>query len=142
MKQIILHIIFHAVVFVLLTGCSANKTSGGYCHEKGILSAHIYDSANNGCKVEFRYNNRSKYVQKPLIHIIAYDKLGTVVTQEKIYFKDLKPGASQNLSKVLECNNKQITKIYIYDAVDSNRCYGYDCSALCESKGTTLDLSK
>ena len=126
----------------LIAGCSANQSGKSYCNEKGTLSAYLYNPQNNTCKADFRYRNLARHVQKPVIDITAYDDHGKIVTQSKIRFPEVSPGASRNLSQVLPCDNQKIFRIYVNDAIDANRCYGYDCSALCDIKGTTIELAK
>ena len=126
----------------VITGCSANQSGQGYCNQKGRLSAYAYPPQNNVCKVDFRYHNLARNIQKPVIDIIAYDEKGQIIGQGKLRFQEVKSGASQNLPQVLQCDNQKIFRIYVSDAVDANRCYGYKCSDLCDIKNSTIQLSK
>ena len=68
------YLIIFVVVIVSLAGCSANQSKKGYCHEKGQLSAYLYQPSEAPCKVNFRYRNLSKHEQQPRIDIILYDE--------------------------------------------------------------------
>ena len=126
----------------IITGCSANKSGKSYCEQKGRISAHINSPVNDVCKVDFVYRNLSRHPQKPIIEIIAYDASGKIIDKNKMYFPEIKSGASQNMTKALPCENQKIVRIYVSDAVDADRCYGYNCSILCDIKDSTVELTK
>ena len=142
MKPNTVFVIVSAIAISFFTGCSAIKSEKPYCAQKGRLIAHIYNPQNYQCRVDFKYRNLSRHIQKPIIDITAYDDAGKVVTQHKIRFPELGPGVTQDLPQVLTCDNERISKIYVNDAVDAGRCYGYSCSSLCDIKATTIELTK
>lgn len=136
------YLIIFVVVIVSLTGCSANQSKKGYCHEKGHLSAYLYQPSEDPCKVNFRYRNLSKNIQQPVIDIILYNEAKELISHDKLYFDKMGPGSARQLTEIVECKGENISKIFIRDAVNSSRCYGYKCSKLCGINRLSIDVLK
>ncbi|GEM_PF-4111217 len=142
MSKVCIYTSIFIAAIIILTGCASSQSKVGYCREKGYLNANIYDSVKSPCKVVFRYRNLAKQTQKPVIDIISYNDAEEIINYDKIYFEEVGGGTTRQLTKVIECQGKNISKIYIRDARDSARCYGYKCSVLCGIKGLTIKVMK
>lgn len=142
MSKKFIYIAIVLLAFVTLSGCSSSQSKNGYCYEKGNLNVNIYDPVENPCKVNFRYRNLAKHAQKPVIDIIAYNAAEEVVRHDKVYFPEISSGTARQTSQVIECQGEDISRIYIRDARNASRCYGYKCSVLCGINGKSIRVVK
>jgi hypothetical protein len=128
------------LVFAVSAGCSAGQSAKRYCYEKGSLRANILQAKEEPCKVDFIYRNLAKHTQQPIIDIILYDQSDNFIKHEKLSFDKLASGQAQQLSENIECNGMSISKVYVRDGVNFDRCYGYKCSKLCGINGNSIDV--